>query len=121
MDQVSIKYTIIFHCKTLQILAKFGFLVWKQTIWQPCLQRPVHTGEFSEDLPTVPEKHCGHFSFGAGRHNKKIGEKHLKMILSFAFPYVCATWMLPEKSLIKIDKRMKLQHDSFNHQAWMFF
>jgi hypothetical protein len=37
MDQVSLKYTIIFHCKTLQNLPKFGFLVWKQTIWQPCL------------------------------------------------------------------------------------
>jgi hypothetical protein len=36
MDQVSIKYTNIFHCKTLQNLPKFGFLVWKQAIWQPC-------------------------------------------------------------------------------------
>jgi hypothetical protein len=36
MDQVSIKYTNIFHCKTLQNLSKFGFWVWKQTIWQPC-------------------------------------------------------------------------------------
>jgi hypothetical protein len=30
MDQMSIKYTIIFHCKTLQNLTKFVFLVWKQ-------------------------------------------------------------------------------------------
>jgi hypothetical protein len=37
MDQVSIKYTNIFHCKTLKNFPKFGFLVWKQTIWQPCL------------------------------------------------------------------------------------
>jgi hypothetical protein len=35
MDLVSIKYTNIFHCKTLQNLPKFGFLVCKQTIWQP--------------------------------------------------------------------------------------
>jgi hypothetical protein len=35
MDQVSIKYTNILHCKTLQQFPKFGFLVWKQTIWQP--------------------------------------------------------------------------------------
>jgi hypothetical protein len=35
MDQASIKYTNIFHCKTLQNLPKFGFLGWKQTIWQP--------------------------------------------------------------------------------------
>jgi hypothetical protein len=35
MDQVSIKYTNILHYKTLQNLPKFGFLVWKQTIWQP--------------------------------------------------------------------------------------
>jgi hypothetical protein len=27
MDQVLIKYTIIFHCKTLQTLTKSGFLV----------------------------------------------------------------------------------------------
>jgi hypothetical protein len=39
MDQVSIKYTIISHYKTLQNLPKFGFLVWKQTIWQPCVHR----------------------------------------------------------------------------------
>jgi hypothetical protein len=37
MDQVSIKYTNIFQCKTLQNLPKFGFLVWKHTIWQPWL------------------------------------------------------------------------------------
>jgi hypothetical protein len=36
MDQVSINYTNIFHCKTLQNLPKFGFLVWKQIIWQHC-------------------------------------------------------------------------------------
>jgi hypothetical protein len=40
MDQVSIKYSNIFHCKTLQNLPKFGFLVLKQTIWQPCV-RPI--------------------------------------------------------------------------------
>jgi hypothetical protein len=38
MHQVSIKYTNVFHCKTLQNLPKFGFLVRKQTIWQPCFQ-----------------------------------------------------------------------------------
>jgi hypothetical protein len=31
-----IKYTNIFHCKTLKNLPKLGFLVWKYTIWQPC-------------------------------------------------------------------------------------
>jgi hypothetical protein len=29
MDQVSVKYTNIFHCKTLRNLHKFGFLVKK--------------------------------------------------------------------------------------------
>jgi hypothetical protein len=38
MDQVTIKYSNIFHWNTLQDLPKFGFLVWKQTIWQPCLR-----------------------------------------------------------------------------------
>jgi hypothetical protein len=35
IDQMVIKYTNIFNCKTLQNLPKLGFLVWKQTIWQP--------------------------------------------------------------------------------------
>jgi hypothetical protein len=35
MYQVSIKYTDIFQCKTLQNLPKFGYLFWKLTIWQP--------------------------------------------------------------------------------------
>jgi hypothetical protein len=30
-------YTSIFHYKALQNLPKLGFLVWKQTIWKPCL------------------------------------------------------------------------------------
>jgi hypothetical protein len=38
MDQVFIKYTNTFHCKTLQHLPKVGFLVRKQTIWQPWTQ-----------------------------------------------------------------------------------
>jgi hypothetical protein len=36
IDQMVIKYTKIFHCKTPQNLPKLGFLVWKQTIWQSC-------------------------------------------------------------------------------------
>jgi hypothetical protein len=35
MDQMVIKYTKIFRSKTLQNLPKLGFLVGKQTIWQP--------------------------------------------------------------------------------------
>jgi hypothetical protein len=51
---MAIEYTTIFHCKTLQILAKFGFLVRNQTIWQPCSspsqQEPIFgsEGHFSE-------------------------------------------------------------------------
>jgi hypothetical protein len=36
IDQMVIKNTKIFHCQTLQNSPKLGFLVWKQTIWQPC-------------------------------------------------------------------------------------
>jgi hypothetical protein len=32
---MAIKYTSIFQSKVLQNLPKMGFLVWKQTIWQP--------------------------------------------------------------------------------------
>jgi hypothetical protein len=53
MDQVSIKYTNIFHCKTLQNLPKLGCLVWKRTIWQPCRRcktRLVWHSRFLSDL-----------------------------------------------------------------------
>jgi hypothetical protein len=33
--QMIIKYNNIFHSKAIQNLPKLGFLVWKQTIWQP--------------------------------------------------------------------------------------
>jgi hypothetical protein len=32
---MAIKYTNTFHCKSLQNLPKFGFLVWKYALWQP--------------------------------------------------------------------------------------
>jgi hypothetical protein len=38
IDQMDIKFTNIFHCKTHQNLPKLGFLGWKYTIWQPCLE-----------------------------------------------------------------------------------
>jgi hypothetical protein len=36
--QMAIKYTSIFHSRALQNLPKFGFLVRKHTIWQPCFE-----------------------------------------------------------------------------------
>jgi hypothetical protein len=33
---MAIKYINIFQSKALQDLPKFGFFVWKETIWQPC-------------------------------------------------------------------------------------
>jgi hypothetical protein len=33
---MTVKYASIFYSKALQNLSKLGFLVWKQTIWQPC-------------------------------------------------------------------------------------
>jgi hypothetical protein len=35
VDPMAIKYSNIFHCKTLQNLPKMVILVWKQIIWQP--------------------------------------------------------------------------------------
>jgi hypothetical protein len=34
--QIVLKHTNVFHSKALQNIPKFGYLVWKQTIWQPC-------------------------------------------------------------------------------------
>jgi hypothetical protein len=36
IDQMSIQYNEIFHCKTIHNLPKLGFLVRKYTICQPC-------------------------------------------------------------------------------------
>jgi hypothetical protein len=35
IDHMAVKFTDIFHSKAHQNLPKFGFLVWKHTIWQP--------------------------------------------------------------------------------------
>jgi hypothetical protein len=37
IDQMTIKFTTIFHCKALQNLPKLGFLF--DTIWQACPPR----------------------------------------------------------------------------------
>jgi hypothetical protein len=57
MDQVSVKYTNIFNCKTLQNLPEFVFLVWKQTIWQPCLCVACHATLRDMILPIVECKY----------------------------------------------------------------
>jgi hypothetical protein len=35
IDEMSVKFTNIFYCKSLQNLPKLAFLIWKYTIWQP--------------------------------------------------------------------------------------
>jgi hypothetical protein len=42
IDQMAIKFTNIFNWKALKNLLKFGFLVCKYTIWQPCSQAESH-------------------------------------------------------------------------------
>jgi hypothetical protein len=70
MDQVSIKYTHIFHCKIPQNLPKFGLLVWKQTIWQPRATCCSIARTWKLNLPTLsPEKNLIGFwdQFGSTR------------------------------------------------------
>jgi hypothetical protein len=50
-----IKYTKIFHSKALQNLPKSGFLVWKQTIWQPWLESENAVLEFLESILAVAD------------------------------------------------------------------
>jgi hypothetical protein len=42
--QMAIKYINIFQSKALQNLPKLAFLIWKETIWQPCLSRHASDG-----------------------------------------------------------------------------
>jgi hypothetical protein len=48
IDQMVLKYTKIFHCQTIQNIPKLGFLVRKQTIWQPWYENvdPQNFGNF---------------------------------------------------------------------------
>jgi hypothetical protein len=80
MDQVSIKYTNIFQCKTFQNLPKFAFSVWKQTIWQPCSE-----GLGGSDLPVKIKT-----NFGALVDDSAIRKQHStkekKKIQQFSLP-----------------------------------
>jgi hypothetical protein len=56
IDQMATKYTNIFHCKTLKMLSKLGFLVSKETIWQPCPGSFFAALPFRLLYPTLPRK-----------------------------------------------------------------
>jgi hypothetical protein len=72
--QTVIKYINNFRSKALQNFPKLGFLVWKQTIWQPCARREKwvggrERGRASVGVSSVPRwawmgvlaKKCPHF------------------------------------------------------------
>jgi hypothetical protein len=48
--KIAVKYTNIFHYKSVQNLPKLAFLVWKYTIWQP----------WSTYISTVRQSECRH-------------------------------------------------------------
>jgi hypothetical protein len=45
------KYIIIFQSEALQNLPKLGFLVWKQTIWQPRYVQDLAPAALSNLIP----------------------------------------------------------------------
>jgi hypothetical protein len=51
---MAIKYINIFQSKAIQNLPKSGFLVWKQTIWQPC---STSTRNLYPHIHTLPPEH----------------------------------------------------------------
>jgi hypothetical protein len=69
IDEMSIKFTNIFYCKTLQNLPKLEFLVWKYTIWQPRFR--IHPVIFSPSSESFWAKHFDQFFllFCAWRYN----------------------------------------------------
>jgi hypothetical protein len=54
MFQMAIKYINIFQSKAIQNLPESGFLVWKQTIWQPC---STSTRNLYPHIHTLPPEH----------------------------------------------------------------
>jgi hypothetical protein len=53
IDNMDIKNTNIFHRKALQNLPKFGFLVWKQTIWHGNPGTKLSSSDENMFLPVV--------------------------------------------------------------------
>jgi hypothetical protein len=52
---MAIKYTKIFHCKSLRNIPEFGFLVWKYAIWQPwhTMENNLSTSHLSTYAPIL--------------------------------------------------------------------
>jgi hypothetical protein len=54
IHQMANKFTKIFHYKAFRNIPKFGFFVWKHTIWQPCTMPPdiqVHVDRWEYYIP----------------------------------------------------------------------
>jgi hypothetical protein len=85
---MAIKYTNIFHCKTLQSLPKLEFLVWKQTIRQPWtrLTRTGFRDQLVEPIDILVNRdgeHCqDKLSIFGEKENKKLNVLHGKMYFS---------------------------------------
>jgi hypothetical protein len=56
MDQVSIKYNNIFHCKTLQNLPKFGFFGLKTNHLATLLPLPIDKVVLATGIPMGPRE-----------------------------------------------------------------
>jgi hypothetical protein len=63
--------TKLFHSKALQNLPKLGFLVWKQTIWQPWFQPILHP-------PSQPSQPTIHQHLTTGVHGKFVNATDAK-------------------------------------------
>jgi hypothetical protein len=58
ISQITINYINIFPSKALQNLPKLKFLVWKETIWQPCLRMKFQNQCCQIFLSTINQSVC---------------------------------------------------------------
>jgi hypothetical protein len=88
-------YNNIFNSKALQILPKFEFLVWKQTIWQPCSlwQRKKTIKRWQKSAKGLPAKIRPNLS------ERGLQLKHLGMSLQTGWPdlenFSPVGWLFP--------------------------
>jgi hypothetical protein len=81
---MAIKYTNIFHSKTLQNLPKFGFLVLKYTIWQPCTQVTLAELAWHHWLSSVIKKTAHQKLSPTGRKFAQSGHPDCGLLLLFS-------------------------------------
>jgi hypothetical protein len=138
MDQVSIKYTTIFHCKSLQNLPKFGFLFENKPsgnpVWIHSIEfcRPsIWLGYFGFDFPRIDvrfQQGCQIFLTTIYQNGEKLPNNQKIYQMAKKYTNGCKTYQI---DICKQYKHLPLQYPpiftqmffclKYNHLATLVF